>query len=146
MYCQRFFFCASWYHIMFSIMQGIIKNCAIHYSAQILLGLQITSSDDVFVGESASLTCSSDLDVTTIEWFLDGQVVLSNTGQQELELTFNPVPDTIHNSEYSCRVTSPYGTQEASHRVTAEGRVVITCTMIIVFKNSNVVCNCEGCF
>ena len=94
------------------------------HSAQILLGLQITPSDNVFVvGESASLTCSSDLDVTTIEWFLDGLVVLSNTGQQELELTFNPVPDTIHNSEYSCRVTSPYGTQEASHRVTAEGRL-----------------------
>ena len=124
------------------ILSGISNYSALQsshtymHSAQILLGLQITPSDDVFVvGESASLTCSSDLDVTTIEWSLDGQVVLSNTGQQDLELTFNVVPDTIHDNGYSCNITSPYGTQEATHRVTAEGRlygVVNSCTMHIM--------------
>ena len=106
------------------IYKGSINRLIIIF-VLILLGLQIVSSDNVFVvGEMASLTCSSDLDVTTIEWLLGGQVVMANTAQQELVLNFNPVPDTIHNSEYTCRVTSPYGTQEASHRVNAEGSYV----------------------
>ena len=66
------------------------------------------------VGQSASLTCSSDLDVSSIEWLYSGQVVARSMGEQELKLEFDPVNDTIHGREYTCRVTSPYGSQERS--------------------------------
>ena len=87
------------------------------------LGLQTHTTSVIFsVGESASITCSSDLDVTSIEWLYEGQVVSYVAGQQELKIVFNPVNDTVHNSEYTCRVTSPYGIQENTIPVIAEGK------------------------
>ena len=85
------------------------------------IGLQIEGSSIVTVGQSASLTCSSDLDVSSIEWLYGGQVVARSTSRQELELEFNPVNDTIHGREYTCRVTSPYGSQEETVSIVAEG-------------------------
>ena len=78
----------------------------------IFSGLSIRRSSSVFtVGESASMTCSSDLDVTSIEWLYNLQVVSSSTAS-ELQLVFSPVNDSIHGQEYTCRVTSSYGIQE----------------------------------
>ena len=75
-------------------------------------GLSIRRSSSVFtVGESASVTCSSDLDVTSIEWLYNQQVVSYST-ESELELVFSPVNDSIHGEEYTCQVTAPYGIQE----------------------------------
>ena len=95
-----------------------------------MIGLQIAASSILFtVGETASLTCSSDLDVSSIEWLYSGQQVANSTGQQQLELVFSPVNDTIHDREYTCRVTSPYGTQEDAHLVIAEGKYCIMINM-----------------
>ena len=89
-----------------------------------VLGLQITgASAPLTVGDTAAITCSSDLDVSSIEWVYDDQVVLSSVGQQELELVFNPVNDTIHNKTYTCRVTSPYGVQEHKVTLTVTGKL-----------------------
>lgn len=78
----------------------------------IFSGLSIRRSSSVFtVGESASMTCSSDLDVTSIEWLYNLQVVSSSTAS-ELQLVFSPVNDSINGQEYTCRVTSSYGIQE----------------------------------
>ena len=89
-------------------------------------GLQITGNDATLqVGRTASLTCSSDLDVTSIEWLHSGQVVATTTNQQELELVFSPVNDTIHGREYTCRVTSPYGAQERSVITTVASMITI---------------------
>ena len=74
------------------------------------------------VGQMASITCTSDLDVTSIEWLYDGGVVLSSTGQQELELTFNPVNDSLYGEQYTCRITSPYGIQETTVPIIAESK------------------------
>ena len=75
-------------------------------------GLSIRRSSSLFiVGESASMTCSSDLDVTSTEWLYNLQVVSSSTAS-ELQLVFSPVNDSIHGQEYTCRVTSSYGIQE----------------------------------
>lgn len=77
-----------------------------------LSGLSIRRSNNVFtVGESASVTCTSDLDVTSIEWLYNLQVVSYSTAS-ELQLVFSPVNDSIHGREYTCRVTSSYGIQE----------------------------------
>ena len=77
--------------------------------------------DVLIVGRASTLTCSSDLDVTMTEWLYNGGVVQSSTGPQA-QLLFNPVNDTIHNRQYTCRVTSPYGFQQQTVISTAEGR------------------------
>ena len=92
----------------------------------LLLGLQVTMPDVVIVGTVATLTCSSDLDVTMTEWLYNGGVVQSSTSSQA-QLLFNPVNDTIHNRQYTCRVTSPYGAQQQTITVTAEGRFIGSC-------------------
>ena len=62
------------------------------------------------VGSAATLSCS-DLAASSIEW-LDSmrRVMEMTTSQQQLDLTFNPVNDSIHNTGYSCRVTRRDGT------------------------------------
>ena len=85
--------------------------------------------DVLIVGRAARLTCSSDLDVTMAEWLYNGGVVQSSTGPQA-QLLFNPVRDIIHNRQYTCRVTSPYGTQQQTVIITAEGGVSFNTTYI----------------
>ena len=86
------------------------------------IGLQISTSDIVFVvGETASISCATDLDVMLIEWLYNHNVVASST-EQQLDLIFSPVNDSVHNRDYSCRVTSPYGIQEDSIRITAQSK------------------------
>ena len=57
------------------------------------------------------LTCSSDLDVTSVEWLYNGHVV-AHTALPELQLMFGLVNDSVHGREYTCQVTSPYGIQQ----------------------------------
>ena len=77
-------------------------------------GLSIHRTDNVFiVGEEGSMTCSSDLDAISVEWLYNHQVISYSTASQ-LELVFSPVNDSIHNREYTCRVTTSYGIQEQS--------------------------------
>ena len=92
----------------------------------LLLGLQVSMPDVVIVGTVATLTCSSDLDVTMAEWLYNEGVVQSSTAPQA-QLLFNPVNDIIHNRQYTCRVTSPYGVQQQTITVTAEGRFMSSC-------------------
>jgi len=66
------------------------------------------------------VNCSSDLDVISIEWLYNRGVIYQVTGDV-LQLIFNPVNDTIHNRQYTCRVTSPYGIQEKTIRIVATG-------------------------
>jgi len=66
------------------------------------------------------VNCSSDLDVISIEWLYNRRVISQVTGNV-LQLIFNPVSDTIHNRQYICRVTSPYGIQEKTIRIIATG-------------------------
>jgi len=73
------------------------------------------------VGDNATLTCSSDLDVNMVEWLYNGQVVVSSSGPQA-DLVFTPVNDSIHNTQYICRVTSPYGVQEYSSLIRVTGK------------------------
>ena len=61
--------------------------------------------DQFTVGQSATVTCRSDVLATRIEWLTNGMVLESATSTQQLDLMFSPVNDTIHNQLYTCRVT-----------------------------------------
>ena len=78
----------------------------------ITIGLQLSGYDGYFtVGQSANITCSYDLPLTSIEWLHNNVTVVSSTSSQ-LDLSFNPVNDSMHGRQYRCRVTTPYGIQE----------------------------------
>ena len=77
------------------------------------------SSDLFIVGMSATLTCTSDVSANQIEW-LDSErrVVARVTSMDQLDLIFNPVNDSIHNSVYTCRVTR--GEEIAEQNITID--------------------------
>ena len=85
-------------------------------------GLQVTGlSDPVTVGDSLTVTCSFDLDSTSIEWLYDNEVVLTTTSSL-LPLSFGTVNDTVNNRQYTCRVVTPYGTQEETITIRVQGK------------------------
>ena len=73
------------------------------------------------VGRAVPIVCSTDLDVTTIEWIRDGLTV-GNSSTQSLTLVLNPVSADYHNTQYTCRVTSPYGVQEETLNITVQSK------------------------
>ena len=78
-----------------------------NYYYDINAGVVILGADQsLVVGEAASITCVSDAPATRIEW-LDSErrVVARVTSMDQLDLTFNPVNDNVHNSVYTCQVT-----------------------------------------
>ena len=112
------------------------------------LGLRIHGNQAIFtVGQQASVVCSSDLDVNMIEWIYNYNVVVQSSAVDQLSLVFNPVNDSIHSRQYTCRVTSPYGIQEETIQVTAESKLHIF-LLLIVYSSDNVsmyyLCKCEG--
>ena len=68
--------------------------------------------------------CSTNLDVATIEWIRDNATV-TNSSSQSLTLLLDPVSADHHNTQYTCRVTSPYGVQEETVNITVQGRFLI---------------------
>lgn len=76
------------------------------------------------LGQSASLTCASDLHVVSIEWSTPaGSRVPSEPvaadGASQLE--FATVSEDLNGRVYVCRVTTPYGCLETEHRVMVRG-------------------------
>ena len=99
----------------------------------LLTGLQISghSDDEVVLGESVTITCSFDLESTSIEWVYGEEVVTMTTGSQ-LNLTFSPVNDTINNRVYTCRAFTPYGMQEESITIEVQGiSELLACNYLI---------------
>ena len=74
------------------------------------------------VGDTVSIVCSTDLDVTTIEWIRDG-VSVDNSSSQSLTLVLDPVSADYHNTQFTCRVTSPYGVQEETVNITVQSKL-----------------------
>jgi len=60
------------------------------------------------VGDIVSINCSTDLDVTTIEWIRDGTTVTSSRSHS-LTLLLDPVSADHHNAQYTCRANNSYG-------------------------------------
>ena len=118
-------------------------------------GVHISSiQTPLTVGDTVSILCSTKLDVATIEWIRDGvtvdsvavnndnvamnndtvttnnetvatNVTVSNSSSQSLTLLLDPVSADHHNTQYTCRLTSPYGVQEETVNITVQGRFLI---------------------
>ena len=83
-------------------------------------GIQVSSINmPLAFGSNASIVCSTDLDVTTIEWIRDG-VTVDTSRSQSLTLVLDPVSADYHNTQYTCRVTSPHGVQEKTMDITVQ--------------------------
>ena len=83
-------------------------------------GVDISGPELFTVGQSASLTCSSDLHVNSLQWLLDGVTVASSLAAQD-ELLFPVVGEELHGRDYVCQVTTPYGVVERDRRIIAQG-------------------------
>ena len=60
---------------------------------------------DFLVGSIASVVCKSDVNTIWMEWLNSGGGVIKTvSGQNQLNLTFNPVHDANHSEVYTCRV------------------------------------------
>ena len=71
-----------------------------------------TSGTDFFtVGGRSVVTCSSDSGVADrMQWLSGaGLVLATDTSIQQLDLTFDPVNDSLHGSEVTCSVTRDEG-------------------------------------
>ncbi len=60
------------------------------------------------MGEDATFTCTSDLVNRTIQWEFNGVPVVADTGDM-VQLTFNPVNDSIHEGLFICRAITVAG-------------------------------------
>ena len=80
-------------------------------------------SGTLMVGESANIICSSDLDGTRIQWLYNGTVV-ANSSSSQANLIFNPVSDSLHNRQYTCRVSNMYGSVEQTITISVQGKLI----------------------
>ena len=80
------------------------------------------------VGDTVSIVCSTDLDVTTIEWIRDEITVASSTSQS-VTLLLDPVSADHHNTQYTCTVStsSEDGMQEDTVDVTVQSKSLCEC-------------------
>lgn len=72
------------------------------------------------IGERGSLYCSTDVMVETTELIYVGEV-MANATSREVEFTWNPVFELLHNRQYTCRTSSKYGIQEQSVTLNVTG-------------------------
>ena len=75
------------------------------------------------ISDTVSIMCSTDLDVTTIEWIRDG-ITVANSSSQSLTLLLDPVSADHHNTQYTCRVSSLYGIQEEAINITVQSELL----------------------
>ncbi len=79
------------------------------------------------MGEDATFTCTSDLADRTIQWEFNGVPVVADTGEI-VELTFDPVNDSIHDGLFSCRaITAAGGNFTDSVIVMVQGKNIFHC-------------------
>ena len=84
-------------------------------------GMQITGNDSPFVvGTGLQLNCSSDLPILMAEW-LYNEVVITQSAAAEALLVIPVVNDSLHNMQYKCRITTPFGVQERNTTITVIG-------------------------
>ena len=85
---------------------------------------------------SATLTCTSEVSTNQIEWLDNERRVLARvTSMNRLDLTFNPVNDSIHNSVYTCRVTKGEAMNEDSITIDVTGIKLITILQALECKS-----------
>lgn len=78
----------------------------------IILGLQLTGLESSYdIGDTVSITCSTDLSVNRIVWLdPDDQEVASS--ETTLTLSLSSVTESLDGSQFLCRSESQFGNQE----------------------------------
>ena len=101
-------------------------DCQILIYAFFCIAVEVTGLEQpLTVGETASVVCASILRVSSIQWLFDDEIVKEDTsGLQELDLTFSPVNDSIHNRQYICKVTADGTTYSYPITVMVEGAML----------------------
>ena len=105
-------------HFLATTVQDLCEDCIVPS------GLQIRSIQmPLTVSDTVSIMCSTDLEVTTIEWIRDGRTVV-NSSSQSLTLPLNLVSVDHHNTQYTCRVSNlyGYGKQEKTVDITVQSK------------------------
>ena len=78
----------------------------------------------VIVGVSRDIVCSTQLNVTTIEWFLVGfNAPLENTTEQELTFTLEPEDTTLNGAMLTCKVTTARITFKETVTIRVKGKL-----------------------
>lgn len=72
------------------------------------------------MGSRLELNCSADLPILAAEWLHNDTVVAENVGSEAV-LVIPAVNDSLHNEQYECRITTPFGVQERSTTLTVSG-------------------------
>ena len=67
------------------------------------------------IESTVNYTCSSDLNVVSIQWSNNGTVLYNNSGQQELVLPIVEVTHSLHNAMYTCEVEVELTTGVTKH-------------------------------
>ena len=67
-----------------------------------------------------SITCTSDFGVSAVEWLRDRQVVSSADGNEGV-LSTTTLNENDYGSQYTCRTTASFGTQERTITIQMEG-------------------------
>ena len=103
-----------------------------------------TPSSKLLVGQSATIGCSSDLDLNNITWYEinsalseeeyeEGKMVVQNTtrvnstsnSSAEIQMLLNPVSTNHEGKVFRCEANSPYGSQERSITLSTYGNDII---------------------
>ena len=124
----------GWYA---GIILTAIGNCCescLSFTFLHSLGLEISSvAAPLTINDTVSIMCSTDLDVTTIEWVRDG-ITVASSSNQSLTLLLDPVSADHHNTQYTCRVSTPYGTQEKTINITVQSKSLHLRILYSLFK------------
>ena len=71
--------------------------------------IEISGNQSTYqLGSSYRITCSSDLTVQSIQWLNtsdNGEILTSNTGEQQLVLELDDITAAINNTTCTCEVT-----------------------------------------
>ena len=70
------------------------------------------------IGSSATLSCSTDLNMQSVMWLYDG-VVVAESNENTVNLVFSPVTDAINGREYNCQANYSFGIQQKTITVIA---------------------------
>lgn len=107
----------------------------------LLVGLEVAGYDDQFtIGEYTTITCSFDLEFTSIQWIYDNEVIVSSSSSS-IDLSFSPVNDSIHGRQYTCRVITPYGVQQQNVIIIVQGKHYFPISCYTVIKINGQCCS-----
>lgn len=75
------------------------------------VGVTLGSTGSFIVGSSAVLTCFNDAGVADqMEWLSEeGRLLVRNTSVQHLDISFDPVDDSLHDTMFTCSVIENVG-------------------------------------